>query len=108
MRHPIALPVLTGALVLSLVLFLALGAPSLARDLTLPKTTAEALQAACTKAGGKFSQDAHGYGCGTDCAGGPGTDCIVHCAAEQKCTAQMIGARRARSVADALTKPGRH
>ena len=74
MRHLTALLVLTGALALS-------GA-ALASDLTLPKTTAEALKSACDKAGGKFSQGAKDYGCGTDCQGGPGTDCIVHCEAE--------------------------
>jgi hypothetical protein len=99
-----ALTILTSALALTV----ALAAPSLARDLTLPKTTADALKAACAKAGGKFSQDDHGYGCGTDCAGGASTDCTVYCTAGQTCTAQVIGARRPRSVADALTKPGRN
>jgi hypothetical protein len=100
LRHPTALLVLIGALALS-------GA-ALARDLTLPKTSAEALKSACDKAGGRFSQDARGYDCGSDCHGGPGTDCIVHCAAGQKCTAQVIGGRRPQSVAAALTKPARH
>jgi hypothetical protein len=100
LRHPTALLVLITAL--------ALGGAALARDLTLPKTSAEALKSACDKAGGRFSQDARGYDCGTDCASGPGTDCIVHCAAGQKCTAQVIGARRPHSVAEALTKPARH
>jgi len=104
LRHPTALLVLIGALVLSF----ALSGAALARDITLPKTGSEALQAACAKAGGKFSQDARGYGCGTDCAGGPGTDCTVYCPSGEKCTAQMIGSRRAHSVAEALTKPARH
>jgi hypothetical protein len=99
LRHLTALLVLTGVLALS-------GA-ALARDLTLPKTNAEALKSACDKASGKFSQDAKGYGCGTNCQGGPGTDCIVHCEADQKCTAQVIGALHPRSVAEALTKPER-
>jgi hypothetical protein len=97
LRHFTALFVLTGVLALSGAAF--------ARDVTLPKTSAEGLKSACDKAGGKFSQGAKDYGCGTDCHGGPGTDCIVHCEAEQKCTAQVIGARRPRSVAEALTKP---
>ncbi len=80
---------------------------ALGRDITLPKTNAEALKSACDKAGGKFSQDANGYGCGTNCQGGTGTDCVVHCDAGQKCTAQVIGARRPRSIADALSKPTR-
>jgi hypothetical protein len=94
-----ALFILTGGLALS-------GAAQ-ARDLTLPKTSADQLKKACDKAGGKFSQDARGYGCGTDCAGKAGTDCTVFCPTDSKCTAQVIGARRPRSVADALTKPQR-
>ncbi|MCK9919673.1 hypothetical protein MXD81_62155 [Microbacteriaceae bacterium K1510] len=97
MRHLTALLILTGAL--------ALNGAALARDLTLPKTSTDQLKSACDKAGGKFSQDAKGYGCGTDCAGAPGTDCTVFCPADTKCTAQVIGARRPRSVADALTTP---
>jgi hypothetical protein len=99
-QHPIALLVLTGALALS-------GA-AVAKDLTLPKTSADAIKSACDKAGGKFSQDDRGYGCGTDCHGDPGTDCIVYCKAGEKCTAQVIGGRRPHSVAAALTKPERH
>jgi hypothetical protein len=87
---------------------LALGGAALARDLTLPRTNAEQLKDACTKAGGKFSQDVSGYDCGTDCKGGPSTDCTVHCTADQTCTAQVIGARRPRSVAEALTTPEGH
>lgn len=104
MRHPIALLILTGVLVGGA---LAPGAAS-ARDLTLPAMTPDALKAACAKAGGKFSQDPAHYGCGTDCAGKPGTDCLVDCAPGQKCIAQVIGGRRPHSVADALTKPERH
>ncbi len=100
MRHLTALLILTGAL--------ALGGAAHARDLTLPKTGADELKSACAKAGGRFSQDPRGYDCGTDCQGGPGTDCIVHCAARQKCTAQVIGGRRPHSVAEALSKPARH
>lgn len=97
MRHLTYLLILSGTL--------ALGGAAIAGDVTLPKTNADQLKDACTKAGGKFSQDAKGYDCGTDCHGGPSTDCIVHCTADQKCTAQVIGARRPRSVAEALTKP---
>jgi L-aminopeptidase/D-esterase-like protein len=99
MRYPIALLILTGALAFS-------GA-ALARDISLPKTTPDALKSACDAAGGKFSQGSMGYGCGTDCKGGPGTDCIVHCDEGKKCTAQVIGSRRPHSVAQALTKPQR-
>lgn len=100
MQHPIALLILTGALALSGV--------AVAKDLTLPKTSADAIKSACDKAGGKFSQDDRGYGCGTDCHGDPGTDCVVYCQTGEKCTAQVIGGRRPHSVAAALTKPERH
>jgi hypothetical protein len=99
-QHPIALLVLTGAL--------ALNSAATAKDITLPKTSADAIKSACDKAGGKFSQDAKSYGCGTDCHGAPGTDCVVYCEIDQKCTAQVIGGRRPHSVAAALTKPERH
>jgi len=98
MRTFTALFVLSTALALT-------AAPSLARDITLPKTTTEQLKAACDKAGGRFSQDAKIYGCGTDCQGKPGTDCTVTCSTDQKCTAQVVGARHPRSVADTLVKP---
>ena len=84
---------------------LALSAPSFGRDITLPKTSADQLKAACEKAGGKFSQDAKIYGCGTDCQGKPGTDCTVNCTPDGKCTAQVIGARHPHSIADTLTNP---
>jgi hypothetical protein len=99
-RHLTSLLILAGAL--------ALGGAALAGDVTLPKTNAEQLKSDCTKAGGKFSQDAKSIGCGTNCQGGPGTDCTVYCPIDQKCTAQVIGARRPRSVAEALTKPEQH
>ena len=97
MRHLFSLLILTGAL--------ACGGAALAAEVTLPKTSVDQLKDACTKAGGRFSQDAKGYDCGTNCQGGPSTDCTVHCTADQKCTAQVIGARRPRSIAEALTKP---
>jgi hypothetical protein len=99
-RHLTAFLVLAGAL--------ALGSAATAKDLTLPKTSAEAIKSACDKAGGKFSQDAKSYGCGTDCHGGQGTDCVVYCETDQECTAQVIGGRRPHSVAAALTKPEQH
>ena len=112
MRHVTALLIPPGALLpalaLALALSFALGGPSFARDITLHKTSADEMKAACTKAGGRFSQGPHSYDCGTDCKGGPGTDCIVHCTDDQKCTAQVLGGRRPRSVAEALTKPTRH
>lgn len=107
MRHPLTFLILAGALALGGALTLSGVAD--ARDLTFPAMNADALKAACTTAGGRFSQDSKGYDCATDCKGGPGTDCIVHCADGQKCTAQVSGGgRRPRSVAAALTKAQRH
>ncbi len=100
MRHLTVLFVLIGTIVA--------GAPSRASDLTLPKTPAAALKSACDKAGGSFSQGDKLYGCGTDCHGHSGTDCTVTCAADARCTAQVIGGRRPRSVADALQTPEKH
>jgi hypothetical protein len=99
-RHPTSLLILIGVL--------AYGGAALAEESTLPKTNAEQLKSACAAAGGKFSQDAKSIGCGTNCHGGPGTDCTVYCPIDQKCTAQVIGARHPRSVAEALTKPEQH
>ncbi|MGC1466825.1 MAG: hypothetical protein WA792_13930 [Pseudolabrys sp.] len=106
MRHLTASLILTGAILTGT---LALGGAAHARDLTFPALNADALKSACATAGGKFSQDSSGYDCGTDCKGGPGTDCVVHCADGQKCTAQVSGGgRRPHSVAAALTKAARH
>lgn len=99
MRTITTLCILAGALVVA-------GAAA-ARDTTLPKMTPEALHAACDKAGGKFSQDSHGSGCGTDCLGKPGTDCSVFCPPDGKCTAQVVTGRRVHNVDEALTKPAR-
>lgn len=86
----------------------ALSGPAAAADITLRNHTVDEIKAACDKAGGKFSQDAHGYGCGTDCAGKPGTACTVFCEPEKKCFAQVLGGRRPHHVLDALLKPVRH
>ena len=99
MRHITTWLVLAGAL--------ALGGAARAADITLPKTGADELKSICEKAGGRFSQDPNGYGCGTDCLGKPGTACTVFCPTDRRCTAQVLGARRPHSVADALTKPER-
>jgi hypothetical protein len=99
-RHVFALLVLTGAL--------AIGGVASARDINLHKHTADELKAACTKAGGSYSESSGTYGCGTDCHGGPGTDCTVFCRTDQNCYAQLIGARRAHDLLDALQIPARH
>jgi hypothetical protein len=77
--------------------------PSAAAEVTLQKTSAEGLKAVCEKMGGSFSQADSGYGCGTDCHGGKGTDCVVFCPTSAKrCTAQVDGARRPKTFEQAL------
>ncbi len=84
---------------------LAISAPALANEVSLHKHSADELKSVCEKAGGKFSQDARAYGCGTDCHGGPGTDCVVSCTADQNCTGQVIGSRRPKNLLSALQAP---
>jgi hypothetical protein len=93
---------------LALVSALALAGPCLANEFVLHKSSLQELKAVCDKAGGKFSQDANGYGCGSDCRGGPGTDCTVFCKTDEKCYAQVIGARRPSNALNALLAPMRH
>ena len=100
MRHFIVPFILIGVL--------GFGKPALARDINLRKHSEAEIKSACEKAGGKFSKDARGYGCGTNCHGSRGTDCTVFCPTGEKCVAQVIGARRPRHVLDALKKPERH
>ncbi|MDI3469113.1 MAG: hypothetical protein OJF62_001176 [Pseudolabrys sp.] len=91
-----------------IVAVLLFGGPAVAGDISLPKHTVAQIKQACDSVGGKFSQDAHGYGCGTDCHGGPGTDCTVYCRDGERCTAQVIAGRRPHDVLDALKVPERH
>jgi hypothetical protein len=94
---------------LVLIAALCLSASCFASDVNLQKQTPEQLKSACDVAGGKFSQDSRGYGCGTNCTGGPGTACTVFCEPDKKCVAQAMGSHRPRQIADALKKPaGRH
>jgi hypothetical protein len=83
----------------------AISDPALANEVSLHKHSADELKNICQKTGGKFSQDASGYGCGTNCHGGPGTDCIVACKADQNCTGQVIGSRRPKDLQSALQAP---
>ena len=71
-----------------------LNVSSYARDVSLGKHTAEEVKSVCEKVGGRFSQDATGHYCSTDCHGGPGTDCVVGCKTGLPCVAQVIGSRR--------------
>ncbi len=100
MRHLTALLVVSGTLVLC--------GPALARNIHLKKLNAADLKQACEKAGGRFSEGPKRYGCGTDCHGGPGTDCIVTCEPGRRCVAQVMGGRRARTVEQALQARARH
>jgi hypothetical protein len=92
--------ILTALLVVSGTL--AIGGASLARDVHLPKTSADQLKQICDKVGGSFSQGTARYGCGTDCKGNKGTDCLVSCEPDKPCDAQGIGGKRPRSVEQAL------
>ncbi len=87
-----------------LVLVAALGfsVPALARDLHLEKQTPEQLKSVCDKVSGKFTQDKSGYACGTDCKGHGGTACLVYCQPDKRCVAQVVGARRPRTIESAL------
>ncbi|WP_156380840.1 hypothetical protein [Pseudolabrys sp. Root1462] len=82
----------------------AVAAPASARDLSMGKHSADELKATCARIGGSFSQGKERYGCGTDCHGAPGTDCIVSCGADGKCTAQLMGGRRAHTLESALKR----
>jgi len=81
---------------------------SLASEISIHNHTTEEVRSVCDKVGGKFSQDAAGYDCGTNCQGGPGTDCVVSCKIGQPCFAQVIGARRPTTLQNALQSPARN
>jgi hypothetical protein len=91
---------------LILIGILGFSGSSLASEVPMHKHTVEEIKSVCDKTHGSFSQDAQIYGCGTDCHGGPGTDCIVSCKADQTCVAQVIGARRPTNLLNALQTPG--
>ena len=93
------------AVSLILIGILGLSVSSFARDVSIGKHTAEEVKSVCDKVGGKFSQDATGHYCGTNCHGGPGTDCTVGCKAGQTCIAQVIGSRRPTTLVNALEAP---
>jgi|SRR5262245_29048392 hypothetical protein len=81
---------------------------SFASEMAMRKLTAEELKRACDKAGGVFSQDTGGYGCGTDCQGKSGTDCVVACKNNDKnCFAQVPGRARPANLPDALVRSPR-
>lgn len=81
---------------------------SVASETTMRKSPAEELKSVCDKAGGSFSQDANGYGCGTNCEGKPGTDCVLACKNNEKnCFAQVPGRARPTSPLNALVRSPR-
>ena len=98
-------------LVTSLVLVATFGlsvGSSLASELAMHKYAAEELKRVCEKTGGSFSQDAGGYGCGTNCQGKLGTDCVVACKNnDKKCFAQVPGHARPTSLQNALVRSPR-
>lgn len=83
----------------------ALSGPAWGNAINLRMHSADEIKSICEKVGGKFSQDAQGYGCGTNCQDGPGTDCMVSCKNGKPCYAQVIGRRRPTSVLNALQAP---
>jgi len=93
------------AVPLVLIGIFGLSVSSFGRDVSIGKHTAEEVKSVCDKAGGKFSQDATGHYCGTNCHGGPGTDCVVGCKTGQTCIAQVIGSRRPTTLVNALETP---
>jgi hypothetical protein len=81
---------------------------SSASETAMHKYTAAEIKSVCDKVGGSFSQDAGGYGCGTDCQGKPGTDCVVACKNNDKnCFAQVPGRARPHSFPNALARSPR-
>jgi hypothetical protein len=93
------------AIALILIGVLGLNVSSFARDVSIGKHSAEEVKSVCDKVGGKFSQDATGHYCGTNCHGGPGTDCVVGCKTGESCIAQVIGSRRPTTLVNALEAP---
>ena len=79
-----------------------------ASEAAMRKFSPAEMKSVCDKVGGSFSQDAGGYGCGTNCQGKPGTDCVVACKNNDKgCFAQVPGRARPRSLPDALARSPR-
>ena len=69
-----------------------------ARTIPLHDThSADDIRNHCKDAGGTFSQDETGYGCSTNCKGGPadesgaGSQCSVSCSLAQKCKGNVPG-----------------
>ncbi len=90
------------ALLVTAIFSLGASYPASGAEVRLQKQSPDQLKSVCQKVGGSFSQDSSGYGCGTDCRGGSGTDCSVFCRTTGGCTAQVIGSRRPRTVEQAL------
>jgi hypothetical protein len=89
-------------LILAATFDLSIGS-SVASETTMRKSPAEELKSVCDKAGGSFSQDAGGYGCGTNCEGKPGTDCVLACKNNEKnCFAQVPDRARPTSPLNAV------
>ena len=97
----------TNFIILNVIIALSIGS-SMASETTMRKSTAEELKSVCDEAGGSFSQDAGGYGCGSNCQGKPGTDCVLNCKNNEKsCFAQVPGRSRPTSPLNALVRSPR-
>jgi hypothetical protein len=97
----------SSAVAVILIGIFGLSVSPFARDASIGKRTPEEVKSVCDKVGGKFSQDSTGHYCGTNCRGGPGTDCYVGCKTAQPCFAQVIGSRRPTTLLNALQEPTR-
>jgi hypothetical protein len=87
-----------SALVMVLLIASAMVSAVEARTIPLHDThSADDIRNHCKDAGGTFSQDETGYGCSTNCKGGPadesgaGSQCSVSCSLSQKCKGYVPG-----------------
>ena len=87
-----------SALVMVVLIASAMVSAVEARTIPLHDThSADDIRNHCKDAGGSFSQDETGYGCSTNCKGGPadesgaGSQCSVSCSLAQKCKGNVPG-----------------
>jgi hypothetical protein len=103
-RNPIIPLILSGILVFNV-------GDALAKGVAMGNHTADEISSACTKAGGVFTQDSGGYGCSTNCHGGPGNACSVGCKSDHTCYGQVPGRNKSTvspgNVLRGSTKPSR-
>src|SRR4051794_35235681 len=64
-------------------------APAASTEVKMGKHTSSEIKNACDKAGGTYTEDPGGYGCATNCHGGPGGACVVGCKSNHQCTGEV-------------------